>query len=121
MIGIAMSPAGVPIRLFTTNRWVTGETWYAADDVITLLDCFLMDSDKPAPPVNVWTTNMVRLFRPQIEELVRERDRAVSDMQDEYPYTNANEDPELEITSALAISVEDQITRVTKALKALRR
>ena len=118
MIGIAMSPAGVPIRLFTTNRWVTGETWYAADDVITLLDCFLMDSDKPAPPVNVWTTNMVRLFRPQIEELVRERDRAVSGCQDEYPYTNANEDPELEITSALAISVEDQITRVTKALRA---
>ncbi len=45
MIGIAMSPAGVPIRLFTTNRWVTGETLYAADDVITLLDRFLMDSD----------------------------------------------------------------------------
>ncbi len=61
---------------------------------------------------------MVRLFRPQIEELVRGRDRAVSDMQDEYPHANANEDPELEITSALAISVEDQITRVTKALKA---
>ena len=40
----------------------------------------------------------------------------MSDYQDEYPYTNANEDPELEITSALAISVEHQITRVTKAL-----
>ena len=40
LVAIALDYAGEPIRLFTTNRWVTGETWYRADDVIKMLDCF---------------------------------------------------------------------------------
>jgi hypothetical protein len=38
LIAIAMDASGAPIRLFTTNRWVTGETWYAASDVHGMLD-----------------------------------------------------------------------------------
>ena len=34
LVAIAMTPAGLPFRLFTVNRWVTGEVWYRADDVI---------------------------------------------------------------------------------------
>ncbi|MEE8172364.1 MAG: hypothetical protein V3T62_05480, partial [Alphaproteobacteria bacterium] len=33
IIGISMDAKGMPIRLFTTNRWVTGEAWYKARDV----------------------------------------------------------------------------------------
>src|SRR3546814_8384282 len=34
LVAIAMTPGGLPFRLFTVNRWVTGEVWYRAEDVI---------------------------------------------------------------------------------------
>ena len=33
--------AGEPTRLFTTNRWVTGETWYRADEFTGSVDQYL--------------------------------------------------------------------------------
>ena len=70
VIGIGMNELGVPIRLFTVNRWVTGETWHKGEDVVSLLDQFEIDSIYPSWPVNLWITNIVSLFKPQIEELI---------------------------------------------------
>ena len=42
LIAIAVDARSEPIRLFTTNRWVTGETWYPAEDVIKMLDHFVI-------------------------------------------------------------------------------
>lgn len=116
LIAISMNPAGYPIRLFTTNRWVTGEVWYNAEDVIRLLDYFNMDLAWPSLPVNVWITNMVRLFRPQIEALLIERDQAVKNWADKRPEELVYEDRDLEITSVIDISVEDQIKALGQAL-----
>ena len=77
LIGISMNQAGYPIRFFTTNRWVTGETWYKAEHVIKMLDHFVMDLAYPSWPVNIWITSMIQLFRPQIEDLIRERESIV--------------------------------------------
>lgn len=119
LIGISMNRAGYPISLFTTNRWVAADHWYGAGDVIAFLDFFMMDMAQPSWPVNIWITNMVRLFRPEIEELVRKRDITIADWQKRYQDVDVFEDRELEITSARDISVEKQITRVNKALMAL--
>ena len=117
-IGIAMDRAGYPIRLFTTNRWVTGETWYTARSVISMLDRFEIDLAYPSWPVNIWITAMLQLFRPDIESLLVERDRAIDDWQCRHPGENVYEDRTLEITSIKDISVEVQIGLVGKALKA---
>ena len=116
LIGISMDQYGYPIRLFSTNRWVTGEVWYAADDVIAMLDHFHMDLAYPSLPANIWITAMLRLFRPDIHELVRARDQKVAAQQQRDPDTNVYEDRDLEITSFLDISVEDQIGRINEAL-----
>ena len=71
LIAIAMSRAGEPVKLFTTNRWVTAETWYRAADVIAMLDRFRIDHARPSWPVNMWVSAMLQLFRPQIEHLLR--------------------------------------------------
>jgi hypothetical protein len=119
LIAVSMDRAGFPIRLFTTNRWVTGEVWYAAEDVIGLLDRFEMDVCVPSWPVNIWLSAMVRLFKPQISVLLHERDAAVSAWQVDHPDGSAYEDRELEVTSFVAVSVADQIAAVDAALKAL--
>jgi hypothetical protein len=117
-VAIAMNRAGYPIRLFTTNRWVTGEIWYKAKSVVSMLDRFEMDLTYPSWPVNIWITAMLRLFRPDIETLLAERDRVVEDWQHRHPGNNVYEDRSLEITSLKDISVDTQIARVQEALKA---
>ena len=117
LVAIAMDNAGYPIGLFTTNRWVTAENWYAGDDVIAMLDDFVMDLVPPSWPVNIWITAMVRLFAPQIDDLIRERDRIVADWRDSRP-GDVFEDRDLEVTSEIAISVDDQIAAVERALGA---
>lgn len=116
-VGISMDNAGYPVRLFTTNRWVTGETWYTANDVSSLLPRFDMDLATPSWPTNLWITNMIRLFQPHIEDLLQQRDAAVVKWETENPGINAYEDRKLEITSIADISVERQIKAVNAALR----
>ena len=117
LVGISMNQPGEAIRLFTTNRWVTGETWYAADDVIATLDRFVMDLAHPSWPVNRWITAMLRLFRPQIVGLLRQRDACVAAWQLQHADSNVYEVRGLNVTSALTISVADQISAIDKALR----
>ena len=119
LIAISMNRAGFPIRLFTTNRWITADNWYTADDVTKMLDRFEMDLAWPSWPVNIWVTAMLRLFLPQIEELVRERDAAVANWQKKHPDTDAFEDRGCDITSVRKISVAAQIKRINEALMAV--
>ncbi|MCG8508429.1 MAG: hypothetical protein MI741_04305, partial [Rhodospirillales bacterium] len=119
LVAFSMDGQGTPIRMFTTNRWVTGETWYTAEDVIQMLDRFEMDLAYPSWPVNIWISSMMRLFRPQIELLLRQRDQSVERWEAEHPGSNVYEDRELEITSMENISVDRQIAETEKALEAV--
>ena len=118
LIAISMDKMGFAFRLFTVNRWVTGETWYREKDVAVLLDYFKIDHARPSWPVNRWVTAMVRLFKPQILELLEARDRAVEAWAVEHPGVDVYEDRNLEVTSYLDVSVEDQVRTVAKALMA---
>lgn len=117
LAAFSMNQAGFPTGIFTTNRWVTGEVWYRAEDVIRMLDRFDIDHAQPSWPTNRWITSMVCLFRPRIAELIRERDRAVEEWSRRHPDENAYEDRRFEIASATDISVEAQIEAVAAALK----
>lgn len=104
LIAISMDAHGKPLRLFTTNRWVTGEIWYEADAVINLLDYFAIDHSWPSWPTNIWLTEMVRRYKPQIIELIKQRDQTLQDWQAQHPDVNPYEDRQLEVCSALDIT-----------------
>ncbi len=116
LAAISMDARGFPIKLFTTNRWVTGEIWYSADDVCRMLERFEIDLAHPSWPVNLWITNMIVLFRPQIRLLLRRRDEVVEAWQRDHPESNVYEDRNLEVTSEVAISIDDQIRAIEDAL-----
>jgi len=120
LVAIGMDRFGAPVALFTTNRWVTDETWYRAEDVIRLLDFFEIDLAHPSWPVNRWISAMIPLFRPQIEWLLKKRDEAVAAFQKKKPRADVYEDRALEITSEIAIDVERQIAAVEQALASAR-
>lgn len=116
LIAISMDAFGKPIGLFAVNRWVSDEAWYRADDVIRMLDCFVVDHAFPSWPVNRWIGAMLRLFRPQIETLVRQRDKVVEAWALTHPDRDAFEDRRLEITGELSIDIDAQIAAVAAAL-----
>jgi len=68
--------------------------------------------------VNRWLTGMLRLFRPQILELLQERDARVRAWKQEHPDRNTYEDRSLEVTSQLAIDVEAQVRLLEQRLGA---
>ena len=116
LVAISMDRKGFPVALFTTNRWVTGETWYPAADVQRMLAHFDIDHARPSWPVNRWVTAMLRLFRPTILELIERRDAAVEAWRRKHPKRDTYEDRDLELTSQSRISVEKQIAGVRAAL-----
>ncbi len=118
LIAISMDPRGVPIRLFSTNRWVTGEVWYGADDVRAMLDYFEMDLARPSWVVNRWIGAMVRLFRPQVGALIDARDAVVATWAKAHPDRDVYEDRELELTAMLDIDADAQVAAVAAALEA---
>ena len=118
LIAISMDGEGEPFRLFTVNRWVTGEVWYEAEDVCRLLDGFRIGHAQPSWPANRWITAMITLFKPQIRALVAARDRCVAAWRTDRPDGDTYEDRELEVTSYVDISVEGQTEAVAAALRA---
>lgn len=114
LVAISMDKAGYPIRMFTTNRWVTGETWYPGDQVKVMVDYFNIDHAYPSWPANRWITAMARLFRPQIRALITERDLALARARAKNPDSDVFEDKTIEVLSELSIDVDQQIARLRK-------
>lgn len=116
LVAISMDAYGFPLGLFATNRWVTAEAWYRAEDVIGMLDRFRIDHAFPSWPVNIWLSNLLILFRPEVEWLLRQRDGVVARWQDDHANMDVYEDRSLDITGYLPIDVEERIREIMAAL-----
>ena len=118
VVAISMGSKGEPLRLFTTNRWVTGETWYRADDVCKVIGRFVIDHARPSWPTNRWVGAMVRLHWPQVMLLLKARDQVVENWSAQNPDRDALEDRRLEVASQAEVDIETQIAAVRAALAA---
>ena len=117
-VAISMDRSGQPIRLFTTNRWVTGETWFAADDVIAMLPRFRVDRKSRSDEVNAWITAMLCLFRPDVARLLQRRDETIAARAANRPGIDIYEDRSLEVLSYMDISVADRVAAIARARNA---
>jgi len=118
LVAIAMDGYGYPTALFTTNRWVTDEAWYPADQVSRMLERFVVDHAFPSWPLNRWISAMLVLYRPHIEGLLLQRDASVQSWAQAHPGQDVFEDRALDVTSQMPISVEDTLAQVEQALRA---
>lgn len=118
LVAVAIDATGAPLRFFTTNRWVTGETRYPAADVARMLDFFSFGADGSTPLLSRWIVALLALYKPQLADLVARRDAAVMDWRRRRrAKVHVLEDRRLEITSVLAIDIEAQIARIDAALR----
>lgn len=111
LVAVAVDGRGEPVRLLTTNRWVTGETWYAAADMVRMLGRFHLSGDGPWGLVNRWLGSVIVLFQPEIAALLRRRDKTVMERRWRWR-TNVLEDARLEITSILDIDLDARLAMV---------
>lgn len=103
LVAVEFGAGGEACRLFTTNRWVTGEAWYRGDAVKAMLAGLRLTPGGPAAPVAEWLAALVAFYRPLIEVLVDERDRTVEDWLLAHPAGGGLDDERLEITSSRRI------------------
>ena len=117
LIGISTDASGRLIRLFTTNRWVTGEAWYNAEAVIGMLDYFEMTVERPSPALNSWVTGVIGMFRPQIVDLIRARDETIKHQRRAHPDRDVFEDRALQVTSEAPVDFLAQLRAIEAALE----
>ncbi|MDO8712877.1 MAG: hypothetical protein Q7K13_00120 [Polynucleobacter sp.] len=77
LIGIALNQTGLPVRLFTTNQWVTGETLVKAETVLVELQAFDMAIKGRMSPMARWISALTKLFYIDMEALVLQRDHMI--------------------------------------------
>ncbi len=116
LVAIGLGQDGWPTQLFTTNRWVTAEVWYRADAVKQMLPCFSIAHDRPSHWANLWVSSLVGLFAPQIEWLLDARDAVIENNRHRLPGIPVLEDRDLEMTSAIDISVHNNIEKIISAV-----
>ncbi|HWE74107.1 MAG TPA: hypothetical protein VG328_13160 [Stellaceae bacterium] len=118
LVAIAMDATGAPLRFFTTNRWVTGETWYPAADTARMLDHFRLRAAGPSPLLNRWIVALIALYKPLLADLLLQRDAAVMDWRRRRrAKVHVLEDRRLEVTSVLPIDLEAQLAQIDAALR----
>ena len=120
LIAVSTDAYGRPFRLFTTNRWVTDETWYSAGDIVQLIDHFRISRSQPSVNLNIWLGALVRLFKPLIEHLLLERDRVIESHLAARDLTRKHEDlledRSLQNLSEARIDILEQIQEIERAL-----
>lgn len=111
LIAIGMNQVGMPIRLFTVNRWVTSEIWYDAPHVSRFLKRFKMTltNDPYWQILDQWIEGMLHLFSPQIIWLHQERDKVIHAQQKKGPSENIYLNKELEELSFIDVNLQKQI------------
>lgn len=106
VVALSVDPRGLPIRACTTNRWVTGETMQPAEPLIRTLYGLTFDTGRARRNVDWWLSSTLRLFLPQIEWLLRERDRRIAALADA---ESALENRDIQTWSHCKLSMAEQV------------
>ena len=114
LFAISVDARGMPTRVFTTNRWVTGEHWQSAPSVLRALRRLDLSGARPRR-VAAWVQDMARLFSPQIEAVIHERDRRIAERARRQPLQQLLEDRRTHIVSQCAVDLARQFECLERA------
>lgn len=112
LVGISLNSQGLPIRLFTTNRWVTDERWRSAIEVEAALAAFEIRARGRLAPVARWITALIQLYRPQIRQLIHRRDAVMQRRSLAQEWGGLCEDRRLDVVTQRRVSLEQRIQQL---------
>lgn len=114
LVAISLDLNGMPVRLFTINRWASDEWMYPAGDIIPLIDRFEIGNDTRFALTSRWLGVMLRILRPQIAWLLHERDRFLGEYRTVDP-AGATEDESIDVTSTVTFNLDDHLAALERA------
>jgi hypothetical protein len=100
LFAISLDARGLPVGLFTVNRWVTDGHWFDASTTMSCVERFALDGGAGHAASCRWLTGFVRLYRPLVEALLVQRDRRLARRAD---HAQALADRRLELLSQVPI------------------
>jgi len=100
LFAIALDARGLPVGLFTVNRWVTDGHWFDARTTMSFVERFALGAVPGHAESCRWLTGFVQMYRPLIEALLAQRDRRLARRAD---LAQALADPRLEVLSRLPV------------------
>jgi hypothetical protein len=112
-VGIAVDSSGWPMRLFTTNRWVTDEVWMPAPEVLALAERVARSRRPDA--IGRWLLAQLDLFRPQLVALLRRRDARLRALRRGRSRHRLFEDRRVHVLSQCHVSLPQQIAVLERA------
>ena len=114
LIAVSVDARGLPLRLFTTNQWVTGEAWVPASHIQPQVPRYTVAEQGGLTLVTRWLNALVALFADTIQTLIQARDLRVREA------VNAGRDRErvlndrrIHVLSQTPISLMERIDAVS--------
>jgi hypothetical protein len=96
LVAVSLDARGLPVALFTVNRWVTDGHWFDAATTMAQVERFAMGEIEDHEHSCRWLNGFVRLYRPLIEDLLIQRDQRLARRRD---LAQALDDRRLELLS----------------------
>lgn len=109
LIAVGLDVRGLPVSLFTVNRWVTGGHWLDAPTTLHWLQRLAL-RDAPAHAHSCqWLAGFVHMYLPVVERVLRQRDRWLSRQPDP---EQAMDNPRAEVISSARIDWAADLQRL---------
>jgi hypothetical protein len=109
LIAVGLDARGLPVSLFTVNRWVTGGHWLDAPTTLRWLQR-LTQLDVPAHAASCqWLAGFVSMYLPVVERVLRQRDRWLIRQADP---AQAMDNPRAEVISSARIDWAADLQRL---------
>ncbi len=116
LVAIGVDARGMPCRLFTTNCWVTGESWLPARRVLALVEQIAAAPAVRGDLVGRWLRAQLSVFAPQITGLVRHRDRRMATRRRGGRRPGLLHDRRLHVVSQCQVSFERQLAAIDRII-----
>ena len=114
LLCISLDAKGVPMSMFTTNRWVTGDHLLSASTTLSLLNDFRVTTPG-FEIVNQWVEAILGLFWTEIVELLVQRDLRLAELASARPQSDSLlEDKNIELLSDTVIDIDCKVSLLSK-------
>lgn len=106
LLAISLNPVGVPISVFTTNRWVTGDQLLTSEGSLRLLQSMTLDTGNTL--IDRLICSLIHLNRSELISLFRQRDRTLFARAKHGPGTI--DDESVEVLSEFSVDLDRAIS-----------
>jgi hypothetical protein len=77
LIAISLDSRGLPLGLFSVNRWVSEDRWLPAFATLRLLEGVGLSGAGCDPHLGGWLIHFLHFYRPTLKTVLRQRDRCL--------------------------------------------